>query len=281
MILYMSDETENLLARLAGAHEAGAGSDPWAAVAATLPDHDSAGQKDEKIEPLLERIRQLAKSRHAAAERSATTHPAAPREDVFVPREPESFEEAALTDTEVESLILKYLLARGEASGREIADQVKLPFVVVDQLLREVKNQQLLYHRGAAPMNDFIYLLTDLGRERAHRYRQLCTYFGAAPVSIEDYVHSVHAQSLTRQHPTVEDLHRAFTDLLLNKEMLDRLGPAINSGRGLFLFGAPGNGKTSIAERVTATFGQEIWIPRSLGIGGVIIRSAIRNFPCR
>jgi predicted ATPase with chaperone activity len=54
--------------------------------------------------------------------------------------------------------------------------------------------------------------------------------------------------------------------------MLDRLGPAINSGRGLFLYGAPGNGKTSIAERVTRAFGQHIWIPRAIGVDGEIIR---------
>ena len=54
--------------------------------------------------------------------------------------------------------------------------------------------------------------------------------------------------------------------------MLDRLGPAVNSGRGLFLFGAAGNGKTSIAERVTRAFGQEIWIPRAIGIDGEIMR---------
>ena len=95
------------------------------------------------------------------------------------------------------------------------------------------------------------YQLTDMGRERARRYTEHCAYFGAAPVSLSDYIDSVGAQSLTNQHPTAEDLRRAFTDLLLNKRILDRLGPAINSGRGLFLYGAPGNGKTSIAERVT------------------------------
>ncbi|MBN2578945.1 MAG: AAA family ATPase [Pirellulales bacterium] len=189
-----------------------------------------------------------------------------------MPREPESLKEASLTETELESLILKFLLAHGEGSGHEIADQVKLPFVLVNQLLGDLKNQQLLAHRGSAPLNDFIYLLTDVGRERARRYSQHGTYFGSAPVSLKDYIESVHAQSLTQQHPSVDDLHRAFADLLLNKTMLDRLGPAINSGRGLFLFGPPGNGKTSIAERVTAAFGQEIWVPRALGIGGVILR---------
>jgi hypothetical protein len=67
-------------------------------------------------------------------------------------------------------------------------------------------------------------------------------------------------------------LHRAFEDLLIDKKMLLRLGPAINSGRGMFLFGAPGNGKTSIAERITKAFGQAIWIPRAIGVDGEIMR---------
>ena len=71
---------------------------------------------------------------------------------------------------------------------------------------------------------------------------------------------------------SVEQLHDAFKDLIMNKKMLDMLGPAINSGRGMFLFGEPGNGKTSIAERITRCFGSSIWIPRALGIDGEIMR---------
>ncbi len=212
-----------------------------------------------------------------ASLRSATSHPTNREQserlrNTFVPIEPESFRKADLTDSEVESLILKFLLSRGDASGRDVAEQVKLPFVLVDELLRGMKNDQLVGHRGAAPMNDYLYQLTDIGRERARRYLQHCTYFGSAPVALKDYIESVHAQSLTNQHPAAEDLHRAFDGLVLNKNMLDRLGPAINSGRGLFLFGPPGNGKTSIAERVTAVFGRETWIPRAIGVDGEIIR---------
>jgi predicted ATPase with chaperone activity len=121
-------------------------------------------------------------------------------------------------------------------------------------------------------MNDYVYQLTELGRERAKKFTEHCQYFGSAPVPLAAYIESVGHQTLTNQHPTEEDLQRAFEDLLIDKKMLLRLGPAINSGRGLFLFGAPGNGKTSIAERITKSFGETIWIPRSIGIDGEIMR---------
>ena len=192
--------------------------------------------------------------------------------DSFIPVEPKSFHAARLTESEVEALIMKFLLSKGNASGREMADQFKLPFILLEELLRQMKREQLIGHRAAAAINDYEYQLTEMGRERARRYSEHCTYFGAAPVALVDYIESVKAQSLTTQHPTVEDLHRAFADLLINKEMLARLGPAINSGRGLFLFGGPGNGKTSIAERITRAFGQAIWIPRAIGVDGDILR---------
>ncbi|MBX3415847.1 MAG: AAA family ATPase [Pirellulales bacterium] len=186
--------------------------------------------------------------------------------------EPTSLAESGLTETEVESLILKFLLNRGESTGRSIAVQVKLPFKMIETLLRQMKTDQLVVYKAAAEVNDYLYQITETGRERARRHYEHCTYFGAAPVTLSDYIASVSAQTITNQHPTVDDLRRAFADLLLNQSMLNRLGPAINSGRGLFLYGAPGNGKTSIAERVTKSFGQTIWVPRALGVDGEIIR---------
>lgn len=253
---------------------------PWQSLAATEPEHEAPEQgvgKDEKLDALLSRIHNLSGA-------AATGSPEPParvngpaegeheRGNSFVPVEPSSIRDAGLTESEVEALVLKFLLARGDASGRDIADQVKLPFVLVDELLRKMKSDQLVGHRGSAPMNDYQYQLGEVGRERGRRYAQHCTYFGSAPVSLDSYIAGVAAQSLTGQHPTPEDLHRAFEDMLLNKKMLDRLGPAINSGRGLFLFGPPGNGKTCIAERITAAFGELIWIPRAIGIDGEIIR---------
>ncbi len=190
----------------------------------------------------------------------------------YVPIEPESFASAQITEGQVESLMLKYLLAVGTATGRAVAEQCKMPFKLIDELLARLKNDQLVVYYGSAPMNDYVYQLTDVGRERARRHLDHCTYFGSVPVSLDEYIRSVGAQSIAHQHPTGEDLSRAFSDLLINQKMLERLGPAVNSGRGLFLFGAPGNGKTSIAERVTAAFGTLVWIPRAIGIDGEIMR---------
>jgi hypothetical protein len=259
---------DNLLARLAGQGTA-CEDNPWASVQSVVPQHSReadvpAGKKngDDRLDQLLSRINKLSENKDTAA-----IDP-----NNFIPLEPDTILAAGLTDSQVEGLILKYLLARGDASGRDIADQVKLPFRPVEELLRQMKQDQLVGHRGAAPMNDYVFQLSELGRERARRLSEICTYYGAAPVALADYVASVQAQSLVNQHPTKEDLIRAFADLLINPRMLGRLGPAINSGRGLFLYGAPGNGKTSIAERVTRAFGKYIWVPRAIGVDGDLIR---------
>lgn len=233
-------------------------------------EHVGSGHVDAKLDQLLHRINQLRVG--VAAPASTTPERVTNDENVFFPVEPSDWAQTQLNESEVEALCLKYLLACGAATGMQVADQVKLPFKLIEGLLHQLKSEQMVYYRGTATMGDYEYQLTDMGRERARRYSEHCAYFGAAPVSLSDYIDSVGAQSLTNQHPTAEDLRRAFNDLLLNKRILDRLGPAINSGRGLFLYGAPGNGKTSIAERVTSAFGAYIWIPRTIVVDGEIIR---------
>lgn len=190
----------------------------------------------------------------------------------FVPQAPESLAAAGLVFEDVERIILKLLLSKGSATGRAIAAQVCLPFPLVEPILKSLKSEQLVVFKSSAAMGDYEYLLTDNGRDRARRYVVESTYFGSATVTLKDYLQAMAAQSIAKQHATEADLARAFSDLIINERMLDRLGPAINSGRGMFLFGEPGNGKTSIAERITCCFGSTIWIPKALGIDGDIIR---------
>jgi predicted ATPase with chaperone activity len=189
----------------------------------------------------------------------------------FVPKPPTTFAEAGLDPGIVESLILKYLAGVGSATGGDIAAELCLPNNPVIELLSMLKQQQIVVYIGAAQMGDFTYTLTEAGRERARRYMLESMYIGAAPVPLEAYVASVTAQTITSMHPQEADLRRAFSDLLISKEMFETLGPAINSGRGMFLYGPPGDGKTSIAERITRCFGDEIYIPKCVIVDGLII----------
>ena len=198
--------------------------------------------------------------------------PNATEEVPWFPRAPERLEETGLSAADVERLILKFLLARGSATGRAVAQQTRLTFGIIDPILRGLKYDQLLSFVSTAEMGDYEYAITEMGRERARRYVEECTYYGAAPVGLRDYLKAMEVQSIGLQQVTERDLREAFSDLLISPELLESLGPAINSGRGMFLFGSPGNGKTSIAERITKCFGTTIWIPRALGVDGDLIR---------
>lgn len=236
---------------------------------------------------MLSRIQGLSQRGSASAAPAATLSPvAAPtpdgnrhwytetgsKDEPFLPNEPHSLASAGLPETMVEELIVRYLYNRGEASGRQISNQVQLPFRLIEPILMRLKAQQFLVYVGATETHDYLHVLTEAGGDRAKRYLQKTTYFGAAPVHINDYVKSVSLQSVEQQHPTRDELRKAFSDLLIPQSLLARLGPAVNSGRGMFLFGYPGNGKTSIAERVTRAFGEFIWIPRAVFVEGEIMR---------
>ena len=177
-----------------------------------------------------------------------------------------------ISESVLEQISLRYLLNAGEVSGRGIADQMSLPFGMVEPMLMRLKMEQRVAYRAATATGDYIYVLTESGRALARTYAADCTYYGACPVPLNDYVGSVKRQTVEGQQPRKDDLLRAFADLLINPKMLDRLGPAVNSGRGMFLYGYPGNGKTSIAERMTAAFGKYVWIPRAITIDGEIMR---------
>jgi len=196
----------------------------------------------------------------------------AAKKPAFVPQAPRTFAEAGIDAGIVEALILKNLLGVGSATGAAICAELCLPGQPIIELLASLKQQQIVVHVGAAIMGDFTYALTDSGRERARRFLLETMYAGAAPVPIDMYCASIKAQSIAHMHPNEEHLRDAFKDLLISPELYSILGPAINSGRGMFLYGYPGNGKTSIAERITRCFGDEIWIPKCVVVDGLIIK---------
>ena len=232
-----------------------------------------SGQSEKNIDELLDRLNGISGSDTTQqdpvddGERSFVDS-----EGNYFPSEPRNWHEAGISESLVEELVSKFLLAVGETTIRSISSQVALPFPMIETLIARMKSEQLLGYVDQAAMNDYVCKLTELGRSRAKRYSDFCTYYGAAPVPYRDYVSSVTAQTIADQNPSEADLSAAFSDLLIDPAMMGKLGPAVNSGRGMFLYGFPGNGKTSIAERVTASFGKYIWIPRAISMDRDVVR---------
>jgi predicted ATPase with chaperone activity len=193
-------------------------------------------------------------------------------EDVFQPAEPQSIEQTGISPILIETLICKYLLQVGSTSGRDIAQKLCLPFGILEDLLLALRSRQVLVHQGQAHLNDYCYALTELGASRARAAMQACAYVGPVPVPLDEYLTSVDAQTIRAEPARREQLIAAFNGISIESELLDSLGPAVNSGAGLFLYGAPGNGKTTLAKRITRCFGQHIWIPRTLIEDGQFIK---------
>ena len=190
----------------------------------------------------------------------------------FTPPSPSSLEEAGLHPNDLYPLALKFLYLHGQRTGVRIAEQMKLPYHIVEPVLKGLKQDMLIGHKSSAGLSDFLYEISPAGIEQAKMHLARTSYCGAAPVGIEDYRKSVQIQSVKRLKPTFADVKRALADLTLNDLMLCQLGQAINSGSGMFLFGAPGNGKTCIAQRAIRAVSQHIWIPRALTVSGEVIR---------
>lgn len=193
-------------------------------------------------------------------------------EENFWPSQPGNLKESGLAASLVESLILKHLAMTGTCSGRAISEQVCLPFGILDELFGAMRTRQLIVHSGAAPFNDYYYTLTENGNQAAQTSFKSCAYNGPAPVPFSDYVLSVEAQSVTAEMPGHQELESALSEISVTPELFDTLGPAVNSGAGMFLYGAPGNGKSTIARCMTDCFGQSVWIPYSIIEGGQIIK---------
>jgi predicted ATPase with chaperone activity len=128
----------------------------------------------------------------------------------------------------------------------------------LERTFHHLRTQQIIVHAGAAPLNDYYLTLTDSGRERARSMSRACAYVGPAPVPLDDYILCVEAQTIRAEAPQRARLEKAFDGITIDPQVIDCLGPAINSGAGLFLYGAPGNGKSTLAKRITCCFGRTI-----------------------
>jgi hypothetical protein len=185
---------------------------------------------------------------------------------------PATIAETGLHPDTLSQLLLKTLIG-GEASGTGLAEKLRLPYSVLEELIQHARVEKLIEVRGATGVGTagYRYILTDVGRDRAGQYLDVCRYVGPAPVPLAQYNAYTRACMAVRPYVDRDRLSTGFEQLIVNKAMLEQLGPAVNSGKALFLYGAPGNGKTVIAEGIGRAFGMEMYVPHVIDVDGQII----------
>src|SRR2546428_3862453 len=211
---------------------------------------------------LLERVPQMAPAATSSAEAPA-------------PIAPVAIEETGLTQQFIADLVLKILYQKGQATAADLADVICLPLAkILLAILEFLKAEHLVEVKGSSgtAAATYIYVISAKGQERAREAFAKNGYVGAAPVPLPAYVNRVRAQSIGSMQVTFDEIRKALTHLVLPEKTLRQLGPAINSGRSIFLFGPPGTGKSSIAETLATMLRGSIVLPYAILVGQQIIR---------
>jgi hypothetical protein len=194
----------------------------------------------------------------------------------YTPRVPSKWEDLGLSLPFLFESILRTIYQRGQLTGGELANEMCVPFGALAPILPAMRKQTLIDivgQRGSSGDASFIYeLKPPKGTAAAHDALAKTSYVGPVPVPFEDYVESVLAQSVKKLVVTRRSIQRAFEDLIITDSVFNEIGPAINSAASIFFFGYPGNGKTSIAERVTRLMGDAIYIPHAVEANGQIVK---------
>jgi len=193
--------------------------------------------------------------------------------DLQFPPVPQTLEDTGLGEEFIIDLILKTLFVQGPRSGQQLTDFIRLPFPFVDDQLLALQQRRLVEVKGTqgASRAGYTFDVTGEGRNRAREALSASMYVGPAPVPLGQYREWTYRQTIRNVHVTRPEVEQAFAWLVLNQETLDEVGPAINSGRSLFLFGESGNGKTAIAETIARMLGGNLYVPYAVEIDGQIM----------
>jgi len=192
------------------------------------------------------------------------------RED---PPVPTSLEDIGLSLNFVSDLVMKHLLGMGEFTTRDVADRIKLPISIVEKALDNLRHDHFIDAKGASSLINMSvrYAITDPGKRHAVELLGVSRYVGPAPVPLEAYRHMAEVQTVKNIMVGVDDVKNVFSHLIVSDKMLKRIGPAVSSGRAIFLYGPPGNGKTTIAETIAKVLPDTIYIPHAILVGDDII----------
>lgn len=196
------------------------------------------------------------------------------RSEVHAPTPPLTLEDTGLEMVLCRDILLKTVFRRNLSLASEIADALcVLPPVAMEliEICRENNLIETLGIRGASTGAELRYQLTEGGKARALDSLAQSEYFGALPVTLEDFRAQSKRQSITDVAITQERLENSMSHLVLPDGMLDQLGPAVNSGKSVLLYGPPGNGKSSISNGIRDALGDQIFVPQFIEYAGQVI----------
>ena len=187
---------------------------------------------------------------------------------------PKSLEQAGLSGDLITQLVLKTLHFAGELTGTELARRLGLPFHVIEPVVNTSKQQHHLdISGGALGSASYKYRITDAGRTRAMLFLEHNHYVGVAPVPLVQYRAYMETFKASAPHQvTRPEVRKAFSHLVISQKVMDQLGPAVNAGHSMFVYGPPGNGKTVISQAIHNLLQGDILVPHALEVEGSIIR---------
>lgn len=190
------------------------------------------------------------------------------------PRAPRTMRETGLEEGFLLDLLLKVFYRMGLERASEISQVMKLSVGIVDELLQlalELKLIETLGQRGASLTAEMRYTLSGAGRRRAMEAIEKSGYVGPAPVPLNDFVAQCRAQSIRNEVLTRPMLERVFSRLTLSQELMAEIGPAVNSGQSIMLYGPAGNGKSSIAVAITRAYQDKVYLPHAFEVDNQVI----------
>jgi predicted ATPase with chaperone activity len=202
--------------------------------------------------------------------------PAATGPMPYIPPQPASIEDTGLGIGFLTDLILKVIYFTGNITGHRLEEVTKLPFLnIIDKVLEFLKLEEyvdIIGAQGGFSERAFQYVITTKGRLKVNEVLARSQYAGPAPVPLDLYIEMVQRQSVGSMVIDQRTIREAFGHLVVSEKMLDKVGPAANSARSLFLYGPPGNGKTTIAEGIANMLKGYVIIPYAVEVDGQVIK---------